>query len=123
MSILSLVRRATCLVGAGLLTLGAAGCLDDIVKVDERDVIPPDQLTTAAGASALYGGALWTFGAAVDGEHVHLRLIGRAAEADDESAATEGMHVRRHLAKPAYESFRMRRQAHLTPRYWNGRGF
>lgn len=67
MIIRTLLRRARVLT-AGALVLGATGCLDDIVKVDERDVIPPDQLTTAAGAAALYAGALQRFGVAVDGD-------------------------------------------------------
>ncbi len=52
---------------AGLAVL-ATGCLDDIVNVVERDVIPPDAATTAAGASALYAGALREFGIAISGD-------------------------------------------------------
>ncbi|MNC94312.1 hypothetical protein D3C83_111310 [compost metagenome] len=46
-----------------------------------------------------------------------------AAEADDEGAPAKGVHVGCGLAEPAHESFRMRRQAHWGPRYWNGRRF
>src|SRR6185436_20534956 len=35
-----------------------------------------------------------------------------SAEADDKGAAAEGVHIGRRLAKPAYESFRMRQRAH-----------
>ena len=49
---------------AGLAVL-ASGCLDEIVKVTERDIIPPDAINTPAGASALYAGALREFGIAV----------------------------------------------------------
>jgi starch-binding outer membrane protein, SusD/RagB family len=66
MTIRTLLRRARVLT-AGLLVAGATGCIDEIVEVTERDVIPPDQLTTAAGAAALYAGALQSFGAAIDG--------------------------------------------------------
>jgi len=52
---------------AGLAVL-ASGCLDEIVKVTERDIIPPDATTTAAGASALYAGALREFGIAIAGD-------------------------------------------------------
>jgi hypothetical protein len=35
-----------------------------------------------------------------------------AAESDDEGAPAEVVHVRRHLAEPADESFRMLRRGH-----------
>ncbi|MGE3618036.1 MAG: hypothetical protein AB7L66_19355, partial [Gemmatimonadales bacterium] len=65
----NLIRRGARIAGTAALALIATGCLDDIDKVDERDVIPPDQLTTAAGAAALYAGALRSFGAAIDGDN------------------------------------------------------
>ncbi len=52
---------------AGLAVL-ASGCLDEIVKVTERDIIPPDAIDTPAGAAALYAGALRDFGIAVSGD-------------------------------------------------------
>jgi hypothetical protein len=52
-----------------LMAMLATGCLSDITKVNERDVIPPDQLTTSAGAQALYVGALRSFGIAFDGNN------------------------------------------------------
>ena len=57
------------LAAAGLLVIFSAGCLDEIVQVDERDVIPPEQLNTAAGATALYNGAFRAFGIAIDGNN------------------------------------------------------
>lgn len=62
------LRRTAGALTAGVLALGTTGCLDDIVNVTERDVIPPDQLTTSAGAAALYAGALQRFGFAIDGD-------------------------------------------------------
>ncbi|MBM4187864.1 MAG: hypothetical protein FJ206_11220 [Gemmatimonadetes bacterium] len=56
---------ASALMGLAL----TAGCLDEIVRVEERDVIPPDQINTAAGAAALYAGALRDFGIAIDGDN------------------------------------------------------
>lgn len=53
---------------AGLAAM-ASGCLNDIVKVTERDIIPPDAITTPAGASALYAGAIREFGIAIDGDN------------------------------------------------------
>src|SRR3990172_729990 len=67
MLIRSFLRRPR-IAAAALLLAGATGGLDEIVKVDERDVIPPDQVNTAAGAAALYAGALRAFGAAIDGD-------------------------------------------------------
>lgn len=61
---ISIVRIAAI---AGLTVL-ATGCLDDIVKVTERDIIPPDASSTAAGASALYAGAIREFGIAIAGD-------------------------------------------------------
>ncbi len=52
---------------AGLAAM-ASGCLNDIVKVTERDIIPPDAITTPAGATALYAGALREFGIAIAGD-------------------------------------------------------
>ncbi len=52
---------------AGLVVL-ASGCLDEIVKVTERDVIPPDQVNTPAGATALFAGATREFGIAIAGD-------------------------------------------------------
>ena len=63
------IRGTARLASVSLAALVAAGCLSDITKVDERDVIPPDQLTTAAGAQALYVGAIRAFGVAIDGNN------------------------------------------------------
>ena len=52
---------------AGLTAL-ASGCLNEIVKVTERDIIPPDAINTPAGATALYAGALREFGIAISGD-------------------------------------------------------
>ena len=50
------------------LAVGLAGC-DDLVEYTERDVIPPDALSGAAGAQAIYAGALRNFGAAFAGNN------------------------------------------------------
>jgi len=49
------------------LTLGLLGC-DSLVDYTERDVVPPDPLNNAAGAQALYAGAIRSFGAAFAGD-------------------------------------------------------
>ena len=49
------------------LALVLSGC-EGIVDYDERDVIPPDQLQGAAGAAAIYAGAIRDFGAAFAGD-------------------------------------------------------
>jgi hypothetical protein len=55
------------LVGTGLVLMLGTGCLDQLTQATQRDEIPPDALTTAAGAAALYAGALQRFGYAIDG--------------------------------------------------------
>lgn len=49
------------------LTLSLVGC-DGLVEYQERDVVPPDPLANAAGAQALYAGAVRSFGAAFAGD-------------------------------------------------------
>lgn len=56
--------RAVAFLG---LALSLVGC-DDLVTYTERDVVPPDPLANAAGAQALYAGAVRSFGAAFAGD-------------------------------------------------------
>lgn len=59
--------RAGRVIGLVGLTLGLAGC-QSLVDYQERDVVPPDPLANAAGAQALYAGAIRSFGAAFAGD-------------------------------------------------------
>lgn len=60
-------RRAPRWSVLATLTLLLAGC-DELVDYSERDVIPPDQLQGAAGAAAIYAGAIRDFGASFAGD-------------------------------------------------------
>jgi hypothetical protein len=60
-------RRAGRWTALAALALVLSGC-ESIVDYDERDVIPPDQLAGAAGAAAIYAGAIRDFGAAFAGD-------------------------------------------------------
>lgn len=64
-----LARPRAIALGCSLVVVLTTSCLDEIVKVEERDVIPPELLNTAAGATALYNGALRAFGIAFDGNN------------------------------------------------------
>jgi hypothetical protein len=55
-------------VATTALAVGLAGC-DDLVEYSERDVIPPDALGGAAGAQAIYAGAIRDFGQAFAGNN------------------------------------------------------
>lgn len=60
------MRRANALLMIGAVTL--AGC-DGLVEYEERDVLDPGALNNAAGAQALYAGALRDWGQAFTGNN------------------------------------------------------
>ncbi len=60
-------RAAGRVVAAAGLAVGLAGC-ERLVEYTERDVIPPEAINNAAGAQAVYAGALRAFGASFAGD-------------------------------------------------------
>lgn len=60
-------RRWSRAMAAGVMALALAGC-SDLVDFDVRDEVPPDALNNAAGAQALFVGALRSFGRAFAGD-------------------------------------------------------
>jgi len=60
----SIARRA---FGVVLTSLALAACSDELLDVNNPDVIEPDKLETAQGATTLYAGALADFAQAHDG--------------------------------------------------------